>query len=136
MKSEDQLAQNWFMFNFFNSVGFVSFVFILGICFSRKKIVQGGYNSWKRIGFLVVLGWKSWIFILSQISLSIPFIAYVGNKFFVSTCNQYVFVTVIKTFNLLLFWIWSSNWGVYACYYMFWIDLFMLELEPNWFIFY
>ena len=35
MKSEDQLAQNWFMFNFFNSVGFVSFVFIEGYLLIR-----------------------------------------------------------------------------------------------------
>ena len=45
-------------------------------------------------------------------------------------------MTIIKTFNFFLFWILSSNWAVYACYYMLWIDLFMLELEPIWFIFY
>ena len=29
MKSEDQLAQNWFIFIFFNSVGFSDFVLVL-----------------------------------------------------------------------------------------------------------
>ena len=67
--------------------------------------------------------------------MNISFIADTGNKFFVSACHWYVFMT-ITTFNLLLFCIWSSEWVVYACYYMFWIDLFMLELEPNLFIFY
>ena len=29
MKSEDQLAQNWFIFNVFNSFGFIDFVLVL-----------------------------------------------------------------------------------------------------------
>ena len=29
MKSEDQLAQNWFTFNFFNSFVFIDFVLVL-----------------------------------------------------------------------------------------------------------
>ena len=48
---------------------------------------------------------ENWIFILKQMSLSIPFIADMVNKFFVFTCNKYVFMTIIKNFNLFLFWI-------------------------------
>ena len=47
MKSEDQLAKNCFIFNVFNRFviinftcfGFVSFVFVLDIHFSRKKLL-------------------------------------------------------------------------------------------------
>ena len=41
MKSEDQLTQNWFIFSFFNSVGFIDFVLdllpFLHIFFSQKN---------------------------------------------------------------------------------------------------
>ena len=53
--------------------------------------------------FLWYLAGKSEFLFLTQISLSIPFIADMGNKSFASTCNQYVFMTIIKTFNLFLF---------------------------------
>ena len=39
---------------------------------------------------------------LTQISLSIPFTTDMGNKFFVFTYNHYVFMTIIKSFNLFL----------------------------------
>ena len=53
MKSEDQLAKNWFIFNIFNSFGiidficfgFVTFVFILDIYISRKKLVLINLNA-------------------------------------------------------------------------------------------
>ena len=71
----------------------------------KLRVIQGGYNgweswkkgvfeklgwkSWKRIAFLVVLGWKSWIFIFdTNLTLSIPFIADMVIKFFLSTCHQ------------------------------------------------
>ena len=37
MKSEDQLAWNWLIFNVFNSFGFIDSVFILDIYFSFFK---------------------------------------------------------------------------------------------------
>ena len=53
MKSEDQLAKNWFIFNIFNSFGvidficfgFATFVFILDIYISRKKLVLINLNA-------------------------------------------------------------------------------------------
>ena len=53
MKSKDQLAKNYLVFNVFNSFGiidfiwfgFVSFMFILDIHFSRKKLVLISLNA-------------------------------------------------------------------------------------------
>ena len=53
--------------------------------------------------FMWCLAGKDGFSFLTQISLSIPFIADMGNKFYVSTCHQYVFIAIMKTFNL--FWI-------------------------------
>ena len=53
MKSDYQVAENWFIFNIFNSFaiidiicfGFVSFLFILDIYFSHKKLALINLNA-------------------------------------------------------------------------------------------
>ena len=50
MKSEDNLAQNWFIFNIFNSLGFTEFVLVLfPLCLFLRSIflAKNGTNQIK-----------------------------------------------------------------------------------------
>ena len=50
MKSEEQLAQNWFIFNVFNSSGFTDFVLVL-FPFGFVSIKMQTYTNRDRRGY-------------------------------------------------------------------------------------